>query len=198
MKGQESFLSPLKGTVHADPARRNDFNVRNHLLQTIARPHINHKHCRRHNGPRLLSLKFESLRLKRIQNPGSALLAFLHSLVTTFPTLCTSLSSLFFRLTALDIIPSRASCTSLYWFCSGELTTLWIWCQSSSSLFHRVVLLILTYIGFCNTLLLLLSQNCYWIEKFEAWRRDWGRLLTKYPVHLGDTFANLKTSYQCP
>ena len=106
MKGQESFLSPLKGTVHADPARRNDFNVRNHLLQTIARPHINHKHCRRHNGPRLLSLKFESLRLKRIQNPGSALLAFLHSLVTTFPTLCTSVSSYSSNITSMLNITS--------------------------------------------------------------------------------------------
>ena len=47
------------------------------------------KHCQRHNRPRILSIKLElSQQLKRIQIPD--LLAFLHSLVTTF---CTSLSS---------------------------------------------------------------------------------------------------------
>ena len=52
------------------------------------------KHCHRLNGPRLLSLKRElSLQLKRIRIPVSALLAFLHSFVTTFSTLCTSMSS---------------------------------------------------------------------------------------------------------
>ena len=35
------------------------------------------KHCQRHNGPRLLSLKLElSLMLKQRKNPVSALLAF--------------------------------------------------------------------------------------------------------------------------
>ena len=51
-------------------------------------------HCQRHNGPRLLSLKLElSQQLKQTKNPVSALLAFVPSLVTTFPTLCTPLSS---------------------------------------------------------------------------------------------------------
>ena len=52
------------------------------------------KHCQRHNGPRILSPKHElSLKAETTANSNLALLAFLHSLVTTFPTLCTSLSS---------------------------------------------------------------------------------------------------------
>ena len=51
---------------------------------------LHKKHCQRHNGPRILSPKLE-LSLKAETN--LALLAFLHSLVTTFPTLCTSLLS---------------------------------------------------------------------------------------------------------
>ena len=48
------------------------------------------KHCQRHNGPRILSPKLElSLKAETKANSNSALLAFLHSLVTTFPTLCT-------------------------------------------------------------------------------------------------------------
>ena len=58
-------------------------------LATVQYP----KHCKRHNGPRLLSLKLElSLQLKQIRIPASALLTFLHSLVTTILTLCTSLT----------------------------------------------------------------------------------------------------------
>ena len=54
----------------------------------------NIKHCQRHNGPRILSPKLElSLKAETNANSNLALLAFLHSLVTTFPTLCTSLSS---------------------------------------------------------------------------------------------------------
>ena len=49
------------------------------------------KHCQRHNGPRILSPKLElSLEAEMKANSNSALLAFLHSLVNTFPTLCTS------------------------------------------------------------------------------------------------------------
>ena len=45
------------------------------------------KHCQRHNGPRILSPKLElSLKAETKANSNSALLAFLHSLVTTFPT----------------------------------------------------------------------------------------------------------------
>ena len=52
------------------------------------------KHCQRHNGPRILSPKLElSLKAETNANSNLALLAFLHSLVTTFPTLYTSLSS---------------------------------------------------------------------------------------------------------
>ena len=52
------------------------------------------KHCQRHNGPRILSPKLElSLKAETKGNSNSALLAFLHSLVTTFPALCTFPSS---------------------------------------------------------------------------------------------------------
>ena len=54
----------------------------------------NSKHCQRHNGPRILSSKLElSLKAETNANSNLALLAFLFSLVTTFPNLCTSLSS---------------------------------------------------------------------------------------------------------
>ena len=50
------------------------------------------KHCQRHNGPRLLSLNLGlSLLLNKIQIP--AVPTLFHSLLTTYPTLCTSLSS---------------------------------------------------------------------------------------------------------
>ena len=64
--------------------------------QNFASSHTTHKkkHCQRNNGLRLLSLKLElSWELKRIQIPVLALLAFLHSLVTTFPTSMSSTSS---------------------------------------------------------------------------------------------------------
>ena len=49
------------------------------------------KHCQRHNGPRILSPTLElSRKTETKANSNSALLAFLHSLVNTFPTLCTS------------------------------------------------------------------------------------------------------------
>ena len=47
-----------------------------------------------HNRPRMLSPKLELSRKAEMKaNSNSALLAFLHSLVTNFPTLCTSPSS---------------------------------------------------------------------------------------------------------
>ena len=52
----------------------------------------------------LLSLKLELYQMKQIKISVSALSAFLHPLVTTFPTLCTSVSSYSSNITSMSTI----------------------------------------------------------------------------------------------
>ena len=59
-----------------------------------------------------------SQQLKRIQIPVSALLAFLHSLVTTFTTLCTSLSSYLFTTISMTPTASPIAQKYKYIYCS--------------------------------------------------------------------------------
>ena len=67
-----------------------------------------------HNRPRMLSPKLELSRKAEMKaNSNSALLAFLHSLVTTFPTLCTSPPS---------YSPTTISMTTVSSQCNGPAT----------------------------------------------------------------------------
>ena len=53
--------------------------------------------------------------VKRMQNPFSALLAYLHSLVTIFPTLCTSLSS--YPSTNISMTPITSPMAQQHTYC---------------------------------------------------------------------------------
>ena len=78
------------------------------LVCPLGKPPKQIKHCQRHKGPRILSPKLETK-----ANSNSALLAFLHSLVNTFPTLCTSQPSFSPTTISMTTITSQW-CNNIY------------------------------------------------------------------------------------
>ena len=84
------------------------------------------KHCQRHNGPRLLSVKLGLfLRLKRILSPTT-------NMITSFNTpynSCTTLPTLLVTTTILCISPCKPAAPHIAWICSICLV-----------LYHRLVL----------------------------------------------------------
>ena len=74
-------------------SKRTSISGRLHVFPRMLR-HKFKKHCQRHNGPRILSPKLElSLKAQTNANSTLALLAFLHSLVTTLSSYSVSMTT---------------------------------------------------------------------------------------------------------